>query len=144
MQRSVSGSGTCSNSFFGSDPAFLQVKRCEVQGTSAPAPAPTPAPAPAPAPAPTPVPAPPPATVGSAALGWGASTDSRVTGYRVYWGTAPGTYRQALGVGLATGTATSYTVSNLPLGQTYYFAVTAHDAAGNESAFSAEASKAVR
>ena len=67
-----------------------------------------------------------------------------MTGYRVYWGTAPGSYRQARGVGLAAGTATSYTVGSLPVGQTYYFAVTAHDAAGNESAFSAEASKAVR
>jgi fibronectin type 3 domain-containing protein len=82
--------------------------------------------------------------VGTAALGWGASSDARVTGYRVYWGTAPGSYRQARGVGLAAGAATSYTVSNLPVGQTYYFAVTAYDAAGNESGFSAEASKTVR
>jgi hypothetical protein len=35
-------------------------------------------------------------------------------------------------------------VANLPVGQTYYFAVTAYDAAGNESAFSAEGSKVVR
>jgi fibronectin type 3 domain-containing protein len=76
-------------------------------------------------------------------VGAGA-TDPRVTGYRVYWGTAPGTYRQTRGVGLAAGTATSYTVNNLPAGQTYYFAVTAYDASGNESAFSAEASKVIR
>jgi hypothetical protein len=31
----------------------------------------------------------------------------------------------------------------LPGGRTYYFAVTAFDAGGNESAFSAEASKAI-
>jgi pyruvate/2-oxoglutarate dehydrogenase complex dihydrolipoamide acyltransferase (E2) component len=140
VQRTVSGNGTCSNSFFGSDPAFLQVKRCEVSGTTS---APPPAPAPAPAPAPTPAPAPPPATVGTATLGWTASSAAGVAGYRVYWGTAPRTYQQALGSGIAAGTATSFVVRDLPAGKTYYFAVTAYDGSGNESAFSAEASKSI-
>jgi len=35
----------------------------------------------------------------------------------------------------------SYTVSNLPNGQTYFFALSAYDSAGNESALSAEVSK---
>jgi hypothetical protein len=74
-------------------------------------------------------------------LSWSATGDSRVAGYRVYWGTAPRTYNQALGSGLGAGTSTSYTVGNLPSGRTYYFAVTAYDAAGNESTFSSEASK---
>jgi hypothetical protein len=38
IQRSVTGSGQCTNEFFGSDPAFLVVKRCEVLGTTAPPP----------------------------------------------------------------------------------------------------------
>jgi hypothetical protein len=41
VTRSVSGSGYCGNSFFGSDPASGVVKRCEVQ-TSGSAPAPSP------------------------------------------------------------------------------------------------------
>jgi hypothetical protein len=40
--------------------------------------------------------------------------------------------------------SSSHIVGNLPAGSTYYFAVTSYDAAGNESDFSAEASKAIR
>jgi hypothetical protein len=54
LQRNVTNSGSCSNGFFGSDPAFLVVKHCEVWNDAAPAPAPTPTPAPAPAPSPAP------------------------------------------------------------------------------------------
>jgi hypothetical protein len=56
VQRSVSGGGTCSNGFFGTDPAPNQLKRCEADGAAAAAPAPAPAPAPSPAPAPAPSP----------------------------------------------------------------------------------------
>ncbi|WP_156466652.1 polysaccharide lyase [Methylibium sp. Root1272] len=76
ISRSVTGSGQCTNQFFGKDPLPAVYKRCEllVQASSAPAPAPSPAPAPAPvaaaptpapaapAPAPTPAPAPAPST----------------------------------------------------------------------------------
>jgi hypothetical protein len=56
---------------------------------------------------------------------------------------APRTYQQARGSGIDAGLTTSYVVTPLQRGQTHYFAVTSYDAAGNESAFSAEASKAV-
>jgi Fibronectin type III domain len=82
--------------------------------------------------------------VGTATLQWGAATDSRVTGYRVYWGTQPGSYRQVRGNGLAAGVANTYTIRDLPSGSTYYFAVTAHDSAGSESVYSTEASKTIR
>jgi Fibronectin type III domain len=126
-------------------------------GTSSPAPsptpgaapappAPTPPPPPAPGSAPTPPPASPPPTpaptppaVGSATLQWSASSDPRVTGYRVHWGTASRTYQQTLGA----GTGTSYLVANLAPGKKYYFAVTAYDGNGAESAFSAEATKTI-
>lgn len=36
---------------------------------------------------------------------------------------------------------TSYTVGNLQLGNTYYFALSAYDTSGNQSALSAAASK---
>ncbi len=103
-------------------------------------PGPGPAPAPPPPPPPPPPgspPAPPPPT-GSATLQWSASSDTRVVGYRVYWGTASRTYPQSLGA----GTGTSYLVSNLAPGR-YYFAVTAYDSSNTESAFSAEASKTI-
>jgi hypothetical protein len=36
IQRSVTGSGQCSNAFFGSDPALYMVKRCEVLSSAPP------------------------------------------------------------------------------------------------------------
>jgi hypothetical protein len=42
-----------------------------------------------------------------------------------------------------TGKVTSYMVSNLPKGQTYFFAMSAYDTAGNESPLSAEVSKSL-
>jgi fibronectin type 3 domain-containing protein len=60
----------------------------------------------------------------------------------VYWGTSSGNYAQGRGNGVYV-TGTSYLVSNLARGTTYYFAVTAYDAAGLESGFSAEATKTI-
>jgi len=42
-----------------------------------------------------------------------------------------------------TGKVTSYTVSDLPKGWTYCFAISAYDSAGNESLLSAEVSKSI-
>jgi hypothetical protein len=66
-----------------------------------------------------------------------------VLGYRVYYGTASHTYIQSVGAGINAGNATTFTVTGLTTG-TYYFAVTAYDAAGNESGFSVEASKTIQ
>lgn len=60
-----------------------------------------------------------------------------VAGYNLHFGTASGTYTQSIN----TGNVTSYTISNLNEGTTYYFVVTDYDAAGNESSFSNEVSK---
>jgi hypothetical protein len=60
----------------------------------------------------------------------------------VYYGPTSRNYNQALGSGTYV-TSTTSTLKNLPSGQTYYFAVTAIDAAGQESAFSDEASKLI-
>ena len=65
-------------------------------------------------------------------------------GYRVYFGLSSGSYTQPFGSGISAGASTTYTVSNLQGGKTYYFAVTAVDSSGKESAFSNEASKVVQ
>jgi len=65
-----------------------------------------------------------------------------VTGYRVYYGTASHQYSQTLGGGTFVANP-SMTVSNLTSGTTYYFAVTAVDAAGVETAYSNEGSKLI-
>ena len=62
-------------------------------------------------------------------------------GYRVYFGTAPGTYSQSSWEWLDAGNATTYTVTGLTSGTRYYFAVKAYDASNNESAFSNEVFK---
>ena len=62
------------------------------------------------------------------------STD--VFGYMIHYGTASGTYSQAIDV----GDRTSYTVSNLLDGKTYYFSVTSYNAAHVESELSGEVS----
>lgn len=77
-------------------------------------------------------------------LSWAPSPDEDTFGYRVYFGTAPRSYNQARGAGLDAQGATRFVVQDLVRGQRYYFAVTAYDAAGNESAFSAEVSKLIQ
>jgi fibronectin type 3 domain-containing protein len=78
---------------------------------------------------------------GIAILAWDAVGVTDLSGYRIYYGTAPGTYLQALGQGLNVGNVTSHTVTGLNSRTRYYFAVTAYDTANNESAFSNEVFK---
>ena len=61
-----------------------------------------------------------------------------LAGYKIYYGTSPGTYEPPVNV----GTVTTYSINDLSLPPaTYYFAVTADDEMGNESAYSNEVSK---
>ena len=57
----------------------------------------------------------------------------------IHYGMASGAYSQ----GVDVGNTTSYTVSNLIDGKTYYFAVTAYNAVGYESVYSNEVSIAI-
>ncbi|TMQ27487.1 MAG: fibronectin type III domain-containing protein [Nitrospirae bacterium] len=87
-------------------------------------------------------PPPPSPSQGSVTLTWTANREPDIAGYKVYVGTASGTYSFP-GSAFVIGKVTSYTVSNLPMGQTYFFAISAYDSAGNESLLSAEVSKSL-
>lgn len=81
-------------------------------------------------------------STGNVALTWTANREPDLAGYKIYVGTASGTYSFP-GSPFLTGRVTSYTASHLPKGQTYFFALSAYDSAGNESPLSAEASKSL-
>jgi hypothetical protein len=73
---------------------------------------------------------------------WNANSDSDLAGYKVYVGTSSGLYMYP-GSPFVIGNVTSYAMTNLPVGQTYFFALSAYDSAGNESPLSAEVSKSI-
>src|SRR3989441_128237 len=86
---------------------------------------------------------PPPPPSNSASLAWDTVTAPTLSGYRVYFGTAPGTYLQSLGQGISVGNVTAYTITGLASASRYYFAVTAFDTLGVESPYSNEVSKSI-
>lgn len=104
----------------------------------------TPPPPPPSAPPAIPPATPPPASPSTAnvTLTWAANSEPDLAGYKIYVGTNSGVYSFS-GSPFVTGKVTSYTISNLPKSQTYFFAISAYDGAGNESGLSAEASKSL-
>ena len=72
---------------------------------------------------------------GDVSLAWDPSPSDGVIGYKVYYGQSSGNYSNSIEV----GNQTTYTVGNLTKG-IFFFAITAYDAAGNESGFSNEVS----
>jgi hypothetical protein len=70
----------------------------------------------------------------SLTLEWDAASDSDIAGYKIYYGTSSRSYDTIMDV----GNYTTATIGNLDGNQDYYFAVTAYDAAGNESGYSDE------
>lgn len=75
-----------------------------------------------------------PAFAAQAYLTWSAGTGN-ITGYRVYYGTSPGSHTSFV----EAGNTTSYTVTNLADGVIYYFVIRAYNSYG-ESADSNEMS----
>ena len=71
-----------------------------------------------------------------ATLAWDASTQPEVTGYKIYWGTSSGQYTGSVDV----GNVTTYTVTGLNSGTTYYFVATCYTATGAESGYSNQVS----
>ncbi len=79
------------------------------------------------------------ASAGQATLTWNPNTESDLAGYKLHYGTASGNFT----VHLDVHNVTTYTVTGLTNGQTYYFAATAYDASGCESGYSNQVSYTV-
>jgi hypothetical protein len=80
-----------------------------------------------------------PAAAAQVTLAWDANSEADLAGYRIHYGTVAGNFSNHIDVKKVT----SYTVSGLTAGQTYYFAASAYDTAGNESGYSNSVSSAL-
>lgn len=80
------------------------------------------------------------ATTSSATLTWTSNKETDLAGYKIYRGTASGSY--GLIATVPAGTLT-YQATGLALNTTYFFAISAYDTAGNESPYSSEVSKSI-
>jgi hypothetical protein len=76
-------------------------------------------------------------SAGQVTLAWDANTEPDLAGYMIYYGFATRAYDYVVDV----GDQTTYTLSGLEDGHTYYFAVTAYDTEDLESDFSNEVMK---
>jgi len=78
---------------------------------------------------------------GSVLLTWSPNTEENLGGYNVYYGTESGVYGPPINVGnVVVDGQLSFRVTGLTNGQIYFFALTAYDKNGKESAFSVERS----
>jgi fibronectin type 3 domain-containing protein len=75
-----------------------------------------------------------PATVTQATLEWDPNSETDLAGYKLYYGQASGSYDTTIDV----GNQTTYTLTDLPVGETYYIAATAYNTSGLESGYSNE------
>jgi len=143
VRSTASVGGGSSRSLSGSRSALNVLQNSEIAGLlQAPTPMVTTPPS-LPPPSPPPQTAPPPSpSTENVTLTWTANRESDLAGYKIYLGTASGLYNFP-GSAFVAGKVTSYTIFNLPKGQTYFFAMSAYDNAGNESQLSAEISKSL-
>ena len=120
------------------NPSFVALLQAPTPVVSTPPPPPSTPPS-------TPPPSTPPPstpTTGSATLTWVANGEPDLAGYKVYVGTASGTYNFSSSP-FTIGKVTTYTLSNLPRNNTYFFAISAYDSARNEGPLSTEVSKSI-
>jgi len=73
---------------------------------------------------------------GSLLVSWDPVQDSRLAGYKIKYGTTPGSYAQAVDV----GSQTSHLLQNLTEGTRYYFVIVGYDSSRVEGAASSEVS----
>ena len=71
-------------------------------------------------------------------LAWDPNADSDLAGYKLSYGTATGAYTTSIDV----KNVTTYSISGLSPGQTYYFAAVAYNTSGASSRYSNEVSYA--
>lgn len=71
---------------------------------------------------------------GQVTLSWKPNPEDNVTGYKIYYGNASGSYSSVVDVGKVTG----YVFTALETGKTYYFVITAYNSYGSESGYSSE------
>ncbi len=90
------------------------------------------------------------ATTGSATLSWtppDKNTDNTdltdLDGYKIYYGTSQTSLDNSIVLDNSYNTATSYEVTNLTVGITYYFAITAVNSSNVESGYSNISSKKI-
>ncbi len=76
------------------------------------------------------------AEAGNLVVAWDPPSDPTTAGHVLWWGTQSRNYTGQVDVGLQT----TYTVTGLPEGVIYYFAVTAYNAGGESSVYSEEVS----
>jgi hypothetical protein len=74
------------------------------------------------------------ANAASVTLVWDPNAEPDISGYRLYYGKASGTFEFVIDV----GNQTTYNFSDLEDAKAYYFVVTAYDISGRESDFSSE------
>ena len=87
-------------------------------------------------------------TTGTATLSWTAPTTNTdgsilndLAGYHIHYGTSASALTQTIDV--SGGGTTSYVVTGLPSGYTYYFSISAYSSAGTESANTSVVSKTI-
>jgi hypothetical protein len=69
-------------------------------------------------------------------LSWNPNNEPDLAGYKIYYGTVSREYSEVIDA----GNVTTYRIEGLSPEVRYFFAITAYDAAGNESDFSQEVS----
>jgi fibronectin type 3 domain-containing protein len=80
-------------------------------------------------------------TTSSATLTWNANSEPDLASYNIYRTTNQGVYGAPVAT-VSAGTI-SYVATGLPVGNTYWFTITAVDSAGNESPKSNEVNKVI-
>jgi hypothetical protein len=85
----------------------------------------------------------PPAEGGKISIAWAPNTEPDLAGYRVYYGTASGSYDTCVDIGNPPKSLSGlieYTLDGLDKGKKYYIAVIAYDKNQDTSGFSGEVS----